>query len=113
MIDRALSIPEGFFEARRDRMNGFRATGLAFGVALLLTAVSGVALRLLARQMTGTTEIDNPGRPSEMTCDTDRCRLFPAKVDLGVSSDRQIATTVRMKRFTGTHSRAAVTNRQR
>jgi len=69
MIDRALSIPEGFFEARRDRMNGFRATGLAFGVALLLTALSGVALRLLARQMTGTTEIDNPGRPSEMTCE--------------------------------------------
>lgn len=70
MFDRMLVIPERFFETRRDRMSGFRAVGLAFVVTSLTTGLMSVFLRLLANEMTGTTEIDNPNRPSEVTCDT-------------------------------------------
>lgn len=69
MIDRLFSIPEGFFEARRDRMHGFRGTGIALVVATLLTALTAGVMRMFARQMTATTEIDNPDRPPEIICD--------------------------------------------
>jgi len=69
MIDRLLSVPEGFFEARRDRMHGVRGAGIAFAVAALVTALIAGVMRMFARQMTATTEIDNPDRPSEIICE--------------------------------------------
>ncbi|WP_225307711.1 MULTISPECIES: YIP1 family protein [unclassified Haloarcula] len=61
--------PGAFFEQRRDRLNGFRGGGLALGIAVAVTVVLGVALRLFAAQFTGTVERDNPARPPEQMCE--------------------------------------------
>jgi hypothetical protein len=61
--------PGAFFEQRRDRLGGVRGGGLALGIAVAVTAVLGVALRLFAAQFTGTIERDNPARPPERMCE--------------------------------------------
>ncbi|WP_434531109.1 Yip1 family protein [Haloarcula sp. NS06] len=61
--------PGAFFEQRRDQLNGFRGGGLALGIALAVTVVLGIALRLFAAQFTGTVERDNPARPPEQMCE--------------------------------------------
>ncbi|AEM57891.1 hypothetical protein HISP_11725 [Haloarcula hispanica N601] len=61
--------PGAFFEQRRDRLNGLRGGGLALGIAVVVTIVLGVALRLFADQFTGTVERDNPARPPEQLCE--------------------------------------------
>ncbi|RKS83526.1 Yip1-like protein [Haloarcula quadrata] len=61
--------PGAFFEQRRDRLGGVRGGGLALGIAVAVTAVLGVALRLFAAQFTGTVERDNPARPPDQLCE--------------------------------------------
>lgn len=61
--------PGAFFEQRRDRLGGVRGGALALGIAVAVTAVLGVALRLFAAQFTGTTEVDNPARPPDQFCE--------------------------------------------
>jgi len=61
--------PGAFFEKRRDRLSGVRGGGLALGIAVAVTVVLGVALRLFATQFTGTTEVDNPARPPDQMCE--------------------------------------------
>ncbi|WP_058994583.1 YIP1 family protein [Haloarcula sp. CBA1127] len=61
--------PGAFFEQRRGQLNGFRGGGLALGIAVVVTVVLGVALRLFAAQFTGTVERDNPARPPELMCE--------------------------------------------
>jgi len=61
--------PGAFFEQRRDRLSGVRGGGLALGIAVAVTVVLGVALRLFATQFTGTVEVDNPERPPDQMCE--------------------------------------------
>jgi len=61
--------PGTFFEQRRDQLNGFRGGGLALGIAVAVTVVLGIALRLFAAQFTGTVERDNPARPPDQMCE--------------------------------------------
>lgn len=61
--------PGAFFEQRRDRLSGVRGGGLALGIAVAVTVVLGVALRLFAAQFTGTVERDNPTRPPDQMCE--------------------------------------------
>jgi hypothetical protein len=68
-IQTFLLRPGAFFEQRRDRLNGYRGGGLALGIAVVVTIVLGVALRLFADQFTGTVERDNPARPPDQMCE--------------------------------------------
>ncbi|MGB9931325.1 YIP1 family protein [Haloarcula amylolytica] len=61
--------PGTFFEQRRDQLNGLRGGGLALGIAVAVTVVLGIALRLFAAQFTGTVERDNPARPPDQMCE--------------------------------------------
>ena len=61
--------PGAFFGQRRDQLNGFRGGGLALGIAVAVTVVLGIALRLFAAQFTGTVERDNPAHPPEQMCE--------------------------------------------
>jgi hypothetical protein len=61
--------PSAFFDQRRGRLNGYRGGGLALAVAVVMTVVLGIVLRLFADQFTGTVERDNPARPPERMCE--------------------------------------------
>ncbi|QIO22117.1 YIP1 family protein [Haloarcula sp. JP-L23] len=73
--------PGAFFERRADRLSGFRGAGLAAALALLLTTVLGVALRLFSQQFTGTTTVDNPAYPGDVFCEDGVGGMTPSGCD--------------------------------
>jgi len=63
-----LFAPSAYFERHGARLDGLTGFAIALGVALVLTLVIGASLYGLSAQMTGTTTINNPDRPSDAFC---------------------------------------------
>ncbi|MFH5797444.1 Yip1 family protein [Haladaptatus sp. CMAA 1911] len=71
MLSDALLRPNRFFEERSPRPRLASAFAVVLVVALASTALFGFVGWTMTQRMTGTTQIDNPNRPSDTFCNDD------------------------------------------
>lgn len=69
MLDTLITDPAGFFEGRRERLDGVRGFVLLAILSVAIVTVVAVATWFLSRQLTGTVTIENPDRPPTAFCE--------------------------------------------